>query len=75
MAVFCKGNDDFTREVKESIMARANRGIYITKDLNAVDSEGNPVSKYGPFTKKIMNMNLWSWPAWILKPIFSQPSM
>ena len=67
MALFCKGNDDFAREVKSSILRRANKGIIIKKNTIAFDGEGNPASVYGPAEDKVQEMQLMSLPAWLLK--------
>lgn len=67
MAIFCKGNDDFVREVKNSILERANKGIIIKKNTLALDAEGKPASVYGPAEDKISQMKLMSLPAWLLK--------
>lgn len=67
MAVFCKGNDEFTAEVKASVMKRIMKGIFIDKDQKAFDATGKPISKYGPSDKSVQQMKLMTIPAWILK--------
>lgn len=67
MAIFCKGNDEFTAEVKSSVMKRIMKGIFIDKDHKAFDSTGKPISKYGPSEKDVQQMKLMTIPAWILK--------
>lgn len=67
MAVFCKGNDEFTAEVKSSVMKRIMKGIFIDKDHKAYDATGKPISKYGPSDKSVQEMKLMTIPAWILK--------
>ncbi|HXH31272.1 MAG TPA: phospholipase D family protein [Bacteriovoracaceae bacterium] len=65
MAVFCKGNDEFTAEVKNSIMNRALKGIYIDKDKGALDPQGNPIDRHGRSSSG--TMKLLTIPAWFLR--------
>lgn len=67
MAIFCRGNDEFTAEVKASIMKRAMKGIYIDQNQNAVDADGKPLSEYGPSEEKIDEMKMMTLPVWFLK--------
>lgn len=67
MAVFCKGNDAFTKVVKDEIMDMTNRGIKINSDGTASDRDGNKKSVFGSDTKDLKLMRLIFLPSWILK--------
>ncbi len=66
MAVFCRGNDELSMDVKGSILHRAQKGIRILPDGSAVDSEGNAKSVYSASKNKILFMKLITLPSWLL---------
>lgn len=67
MAVFCKGNDEFSMEVKKEIMHLANNGILIRKDKTAVNKDGKVVSRFGSDQKDLTMMKLIFIPSWLLR--------
>lgn len=67
MAVFCKGNNEFTEEVKGGIMERAQQGIYIHQDGTASNKDGEKVSVYGASNEDVLKMKLITLPSWLLK--------
>ncbi len=67
MAVFCKGNEEFTKEVRDSIMSRAQKGIQIHENGKATDKNGNDISIYGASEKDVLKMKLITIPSWLLK--------
>lgn len=67
MAVFCRGNDELSQDVKESIMSRAKKGLFIKPDGTAVDSEGVIKNIHAADDKKVLLMKLITLPSWLLK--------
>ena len=67
MAIFCKGNDEFTQTVKNEIMYFANQGIKINADGTASDRDGNTKSIFGSSKKDVLLMNVIFLPSWLLK--------
>lgn len=67
MAIFCKGNSEFTAEVKKSIERRMAEGIRIARDHSAIDKAGNVVSKFGSSESKVRLMKLLRLPVWLFK--------
>lgn len=67
MALFCKGNNEFTQLVKNEIMHLAHSGIKINKDGTASDRDGNTKSVFGSTDKDVMFMKMIFLPSWILK--------
>lgn len=67
MVIFCKGNDEFTKTVKDQIINFANQGIKINKDGTASDRQGNKKSIFGSSDKDVLLMNLIFLPSWLLK--------
>ncbi len=66
MALFCRGNDELSMEVKNLIMRRANKGIHIKDDGTGVDSEGLARNIYGTTKKKVLMMKFITLPSWLL---------
>ncbi len=66
MAVFCRGNDELSAEVKGSIFRRMNKGIKVLPDGSAVDSDGKAMSVYGASKNKVLFMKLITLPSWLL---------
>lgn len=67
MALFCKGNDAFTKVVKDEIVEMMDKGIKINPDGSASDREGNEKSVFGSSTKDLRLMRLIFLPSWLLK--------
>ena len=67
MAIFCKGSDDLTSEVKGSVLSRMEKGLRINDQNEAIDSKGNKVNKFGTSTGKIIKMKLLGIPVWLMK--------
>ncbi|MES2526409.1 MAG: phospholipase D family protein [Bdellovibrionota bacterium] len=66
MALFCRGNDELSQEVKDSIMRRAKKGIQIQADGSGINSEGMPLNIYGATRNKVIMMKLITLPSWLL---------
>jgi len=66
MALFCRGNDELSRDVKESIMARARKGLFIRQDGTAVDSTGVIRGIHAASKKKVLMMKFITLPSWLL---------
>jgi putative cardiolipin synthase len=66
MAVFCRGNDELSGEVKESILRRAGKGIRIQDDGTGMDKDGNRKNIYGTTKAKVLMMKFITLPSWLL---------
>ncbi len=66
MALFCRGNDELSLEVKDSILRRAKKGIQIQPDGTGIDGEGKPLNIYGASKNKVLMMKLITLPSWLL---------
>jgi putative cardiolipin synthase len=66
MALFCKGNEELSQELKTSILRRADMGLSISQDGKAVDKDGNARSIYAADKAKIVFMKFITLPSWIL---------
>lgn len=67
MGIFCKGNDEFTKEVKDNIMDLAHKGIKLNGDGSATDRDGNKKSVFGSSKKDLKLMRIIFLPSWLLK--------
>lgn len=67
MALFCKGNNEFSTEVKDSIMDRALKGITVNADGTARNKDGKEISIYGASEEDVFKMKLITLPSWLLK--------
>jgi len=67
MAVFCKGNEEYSQLVKNGIMEMAAKGIKINKDGSATDREGTVKSVFGSTEKDLKLMRFILLPSWLLK--------
>jgi putative cardiolipin synthase len=67
MAVFCRGNDEFTAYVKNQIQDSIKEGIRINSDGTAIDHEGKSQDIFGSSRKGLLIMNLIFLPSWLLK--------
>lgn len=66
MAVFCRGNDELSYEVKESIMRRAGKGIFIQRDGTGIDAEGKSKNIHAAGKKQVLMMKFITLPSWLL---------
>lgn len=67
LGILCKGNPEFTQEVKTSILERAHQGILFTSKGKGVDKDGAVVSIYGSRKTKHLLMRFLTLPSKILK--------
>lgn len=67
MGVFCKGNDELSKEVTDNIFYLKHKGIQIHSNRTATDREGNEVSIWGSNKKDLALMKAIFLPAWLLK--------
>ncbi len=63
IAVFCKGNDEFSNEVKADVMKRMNNGIKVDSNAKAVTRFGKAINLTGASKEKILQMKLISVPS------------
>lgn len=67
MAIFCKGSDELTADLKESIERRMNHGYEITAEGKAINKDGKEVDVMGADTDNKLLMKLITFPSWLLK--------
>jgi cardiolipin synthase C len=67
MAVFCKGNDEFSQEIRANILERAYKGIIVHRDGTATDKNGEKRSIYGANENDLFLMRIIQWPSWFLR--------
>lgn len=67
MMLFCKGNEELTAEVKDTIMKWAHKGIEINEDGTATERDGTKKSIFGHSKKGLLTMRLIFLPSWLLK--------
>lgn len=67
MAIFCKGNEGFTRDVRESVQKRLDNAYKVHGNRTATDSKGNRVSVFGTQKKGLKLAALIALPSWLLK--------
>lgn len=65
IAVFCKGNDDFTRNVKGDIMALAEKGLKVESLRSARDRNGKEINITGSDSFRQLRMKLLTLPSWL----------
>lgn len=70
MAVFCKGNDAFTKEVTDSIAFNIRNGLTVSPDGKSVtDRNGKTSSVYGANGSEVMKMKIITLPSWLVKDL------
>lgn len=70
MAVFCKGSDAFTAEVKSSIGENMQYGLRVNKDgKTAKDRNGQMHSIYGATKNDVLIMKAITLPSWLLREL------
>lgn len=67
MAVFCRGNEELTQEIRSNIMGRAHKGLKVHSDGKATDREGKSVSMHGADKSDVLKMRLITLPSWLLR--------
>lgn len=65
IAVFCKGNDDFSKNVKGDIMNLAHKGLKVTSLTSAEDRNGQKINITGSSPIRRLKMTLLSFPSWL----------
>jgi len=63
MAIFCKGNDELTEELKTDLNMRMRNGIKVNPDGKAEDRNGNKVHITGATKERILKMQLVTFPS------------
>lgn len=66
MALFCKGNDELSLEVKNSILGRAHKGYQVLENGVAMDLLGNRRNIYSASKAKILLMKFITLPSYLL---------
>ncbi len=66
MAMFCRGNDELSKEVKESIMRRAGKGIMIQQDGTGINKDGRAMNIHAAGKKQVLLMKFITLPSWLL---------
>lgn len=69
IAVFCKGNDDFTANVKGNILAKVDRGFKATGLTHAIDRNGKSVNITGASPFKQLKMKILNLPSWLMSDL------
>jgi cardiolipin synthase C len=67
MALFCRGNDEFSKEVTANIMNRIKNGLIIHENKTATDRNGKRISVYGTTKEDLLLMRAISLPSWLLR--------
>ena len=67
LAVFCKGNPQFTAEVKRGIVALTERGLKVRRNNTAIDRHGKIKNIYGTEETEVIKMKAATLPSWLLK--------
>ena len=58
MAIFCKGNDELTADLKADLDMRMKNGINVNSDGNAQDRNGNKVHISGTTKERFLKMKM-----------------
>lgn len=66
LAVFCKGNEDFTQNVKGDVMALAEKGIKVESLTEAKDRDGRKINITGASPIRELKMKLFTLPSWLM---------
>jgi putative cardiolipin synthase len=67
LAVYCKGNDEFSQNVKGDIIALTAKGIKVEGLRSAVDREGRKINITGSSPVREFKMKLLTFPSWLIK--------
>lgn len=63
LAVFCKGNDQFTKDIKKMIIGQAKNGLKVESMIHAVDRNGHKINVTGASILKKIKMKLFTIPS------------
>lgn len=63
MAIFCKGNDELTADLKSDLDMRMRNGIKIGDDFKAQDRNGNHIHVSGTTKERFLKMKLIQFPS------------
>ncbi len=66
LAVFCKGNDEFSQNVKGNVMALAEKGIKVESLTQAQDRNGQKINITGSTPFRELKMKLFTLPSWLM---------
>jgi putative cardiolipin synthase len=66
MALFCKGNDEFTQEVRASVKAQMKKAMRVVSKKHAIDRNGVTRNVYGASKKDIFKLKLFTGPSWLI---------
>jgi len=67
IGIFCKGSDEFTKEVKQSLLRRVSKGITLHQNKTATTVTGKRMSVYGSTGEHLAKMKSLFIPAWLIK--------
>lgn len=67
MAIFCKGSDELTQIVAESINNRIEHAYKLDQYDGARTSQGQSVSVFGSSSQDLLKMHIIAMPSWLLK--------
>lgn len=63
LAVFCKGNDEFSEDVKEMILRQARNGLKVKSMIYAIDRKGHKINVTGASVLQKIKMKLFTIPS------------
>lgn len=63
MAIFCKGNEELTEELKADLDMRMKNGLRVSDDGKAIDRHGSPIHISGTNKERFMKMKLITIPS------------
>ena len=67
LAFFCRGSDEFTKEVKDSVVSRSEQGFLFMPDGTATNKAGEKVNVYGAPKKQVILMKALALPSWFIR--------
>lgn len=66
LAFFCKGNDDYTQDVKADVLGLASKGLRVESLSHAIDRNGEKINITGSSGFKQLKMKLFTIPSWLM---------
>jgi putative cardiolipin synthase len=63
LAVFCKGNDELSEDVKEMILRQARNGLKVKSMIYAIDRKGHKINVTGASVLQKIKMKLFTIPS------------
>lgn len=67
MAIFCRGNDELTNEVKQHIVNLTEKSLKVLVNGTAIGKNGKIQNVYGTDKKEITKMRIATVPSWLVK--------